>query len=300
MKKQKAPLAAVNDVPETIETTELKRITRFILNKVKAEKIICFGSVVTTKKKISCFATDKGNAIPEPNSYCLMIVPSITEPIPDILIQQRLEEALKGFARVTVIVHRMQEINAALQNNSSFFTKVYRKGILLHDNDAEPFIAPAIGKNIHERIAKREKFWLQWLVLSQSFLMGARFYSGEQRNSLAVFMLHQSLQHCYAAMLRVLTGYRSNSNSLKRLIKLIDSVLPDASFSPVEPTPESARLSALLMKGYSDARYNDKFNINDEELSILINRVDKILKQASHICQEHIENLKQGKIAYTG
>jgi HEPN domain-containing protein len=300
MKKQKTPVAKAKTVAESIETIELKSITHAILRKIKAEKIICFGSIVTAKKKISCFSSEEEDISPEPNSYCLLVIPSVTESVPDILIQQRLEEELKGIANITIIVHRMLEINAALQNNSSFFTKVYRKGVLLHDNEAEPFIAAATGKNISERISKREKFWLQWFTLSQSFLMGAHFYSGEQRNNLAVFMLHQSLQHCYSAMLRVLTGYRSNSNSLKRLIKLIDSALPDYSLSPSEASPESARLSTLLMKGFSDARYNDKFNITNNELSALIKRIEYLLKQANLICQEHIENLKSGKVAYTG
>lgn len=300
MKKQKTPVAKAKIVAESIETIELKSITHAILRKIKAEKIICFGSIVTAKKKISCFSSEEEDISPEPNSYCLLVIPSVTESVPDILIQQRLEEELKSLANITIIVHRMLEINAALQNNSSFFTKVYRKGLLLHDHETEPFIAAATGKNISERISKRERFWHQWFTLSHSFLMGAHFYSGEQRNNLAVFMLHQSLQHCYSAMLRVLTGYRSNSNSLKRLIKLIDSALPDSSFSPTEPTPESARLSALLMKGFSDARYNDRFSVTNDELNALLNRIETLLTQANLICQEHIEKLKSGKVGYTG
>ncbi len=300
MKKQKTPVAATKNVKESTETTELKSLTQAILMKTKAEKVICFGSIVTTKKKNSCFSSDEAVKRVEPNSYCLLVIPSVTETVPDILIQQRLEEHLKNIATVSIIVHRMEEINAALQNNSSFFTKVYKKGLLLHDNELEPFIAPTTGKNISERISKREKFWNQWFELSQSFLMGAHFYSGEQRNNLAVFMLHQSLQHCYSAMLKVLTGYRSNSNSLKRLVKLIDSALPDSSFSPAEASPESARLSALLMKGFSDARYNDKYSVTNDELNTLLYRIEKILTHANMICQDRLQDLKSGKIAYTG
>lgn len=299
MKKQKTPVAATKNVAETVESMELKGITRSILNKIKAEKIICFGSIVTATKKSNCFDGEALNIKAEPNSYFLLIVPAANESVPDILIQQRLEGELKHFASVTIVVHRMEEINAALQNGNSFFTRVYKKGVLLHDNGTEPFIAPAVGKDINGRIDKREKFWDQWFILSQSFLMGAHFYSGEQRNSLAVFMLHQSLQHCYSAMLKVLTGYRSNSNSLARLSKLIDNVLPDASFSPADLTPESARLSALLMKGFSDARYNDKFNVTNDELSAMIGRIENILKKANTTCLDHLHNLKSGKVAYT-
>lgn len=298
MKKRKTPPAAARAIAETIESIELKTITQTILRKIQAEKIICFGSTVTAKKKNSLFASEREivGTSSEPNTYYLLIVPSLYELIPDILIQQRLEEELKPLANVTVIVHRMEEINAALQNNHPFFTTIYRKGQLLHDSETEPFISPAQNAGKTERVTKMEKFWDQWFVLSQSFLMGAHFYSGEQRNNLAVFMLHQCLQHCYSATLRVLTGYRSNSNSLRRLVNLINSALPNFSFSTAEATPESARLSGLLMKGFSDARYSDKFNITDAELTMMMSRIEYLLNQANQICQEHLLNLRANKV----
>lgn len=298
MKKQKLPATMVHDASSSVENSELKTITEFILSKVKAEKIICFGSTVHNIQNSSCFVTEKKHKTSIPNSYCLLIVPGATEPIPDMILQQRLEEDIKTTALVTIIVHRMDEINTALQHGSSFFTTIYKKGTLLHDNEAEPFAVPAEGGKINNRIIRRETFWGQWFKLSENFLKGAHFYQTEGQNNLAVFMLHQTLQHCYSAMLRVLTGYRSNSNSLRRLLRLIDNILPEASFSSTKHTPENARLTGLLMKGFSDARYNEKFEITTDELMVLLKRIEKILEGANMACLGHLKHLKEGKIPY--
>jgi len=299
MKKQKTPVRVIQHATVPIESKELKTITRFILSRIRAEKIICFGSIVNDMKNTSCFLPEEHLVTSKQNSYYLLIVPSAGEQVPDILLQQRLEEGVKTIASVTVIVHRMKEINTALENGSSFFSALYKKGVLLHDNEAEPFTVPVSETNISKHIVKREKFWDHWYLLSENFLKGANFYYEKQSNNLAVFMLHQSLQHCYSGMLRVLTGYRSNSNSLRRLLKLVDNVLPESSFSALKQTPENARLSGLLMKGFSDARYNDKFEVTNGELVTMIGRIEKILQQANITCLAHLKNLKEGKKSYT-
>ncbi|WP_316816376.1 HEPN domain-containing protein [Pedobacter nyackensis] len=298
MKKRKTPGMAAQDTTVNVETKELRSITRAILTKTKAEKIICFGSTIKNVQHNSCFIQEKPQITLKQNSYYLLVIPAVNELTTDIILQQKLEEAVKEIASVTIIVHRMEEINMALQNGSSFFSAIYKNGKLLHDNDVEPFIVPTIGIAISKRISKREKFWDQWYLLSDNFLQGANFYYEKQLNNLAVFMLHQSLQHCYSGMLKVLTGYRSNSNSLKRLLKLIDNILPESSFSPDQHTPENARLLGLLLKGFGDARYSDKFEVTNAELNILITRIENILKQANTACLNHLNNLKLGKTPY--
>lgn len=298
MKKQKTPDPVIQGSNACVETKELRIITQLILSRFKAEKIICFGSIVCNVRNNSCFAHQQLQIHSKGNSYYLLVVPAAHESIGNGMIQQRLEQAINAIANVTIIVHKMDEINTALQNGSSFFSTIYRKGSLLHDNDMEMFAVPAAGADIGKRISKREKFWHQWHLLSENFLKGAYFYQEQQFNNLAVFMLHQSLQHCYSGMLRVLTGYRSNSNSLKRLLKLIENILPEFSFSAVKHTPENARLLSLLMSGFSDARYNDKFEISNTELHILMTRIDNIIKQANLNCQEHLNNLRIGKTPY--
>lgn len=298
MKKQKPPGPAIQQKPAYAGTKELSVITQIILSRMKAEKIICFGSIVNNVKKTSCFSRESENISSGENSYYLLIVPAANEHLADINLQLRLEEELKKIAKVTILVHRMEEINSALQNGSSFFVTIYKKGVLLYDNKTESFTSPLRGQHINERITRREKFWVQWHLRSENFLLGAIFYHEKQFQNLAVFMLHQSLQHCYSGMLRVLTGYRSNSNNLRRLLKLIDGLLPESQILSSKLNPENAHLLSLLMKGFSSTRYNAKFAITSAELMILITRIEKIIKQANTTCLNHLYNLRIGKTPY--
>ncbi|TCD03573.1 HEPN domain-containing protein [Pedobacter psychroterrae] len=298
MKKQKLPPMAADGQP-TAEASELKTITDFILTQFKIEKVICFGSIINNVQNSSCFK----DAASEPeaklqNSYYLLIIPEAAEMLADIAIQMRLEEDLKILANVTIIVHRMEEINAALENGSSFFTTIYKKGTMLYDQEKEAFVVPAPGAALNKRIIKREAFWHQWFTLSEGFLKGAVFFKNDHHHNLSVYMLHQALQHCYSGMLRVLTGYRTNANGLRRLMKLIDNILPDSSFTNVKKTPEDARLTGLLLKGFGDARYSDKFEITEQELSLMTDRIDEILKTANIACLQHIKKIKEGKTPY--
>lgn len=299
MKKQKSAKKLRSDLSKNPAVISIKILTDFILSRVRAEKILCFGSSVYSIDKRSCFTKDVLQQ-PACNTYLLLIIPSAAEQIPDFALQQRLEQEMKHLGNITVLVHRMVEINTALKNGSSFFTGIYKKGILWHDAGQEPFIIPSAGIDIDKRIARREQFWVKWFLLSENFLKGAIFYATIQHNNLAVFMLHQTLQHCYAGMLRTLIGYRANSNSLSRLLSLVNSVLPQYSLSPKGDSPEMSRLVKLLNKGFGEARYNDKFEVRDQELRLLISRVKNILQEANLDCLNHIKKLKEHKTLYLG
>ena len=281
---------------------DLRAVKEQILSKYKLDKLICFGSKTNpSAEKVSCFLESERVSIPqtELDRYYLLVVPSKEEPCPDILIQQRIEEDFKSSISLTILVHRMVEFNSALANGSSFFTSIYKKGIIIHDDNEDLFITPAKGNPIKGRITKKEAFWKHWYKLSTSFTRGGNVFTDDQDNGIAVFMYHQALQHCYSAMLRVLIGYKTNSNSLPRLTRLIDIALPDFSFIPQHrSTPEDSRLLGLLLKGFSDARYDNRFEATTEDLVAIMNKVNKILEGANEICMERITNLQTGKTPY--
>lgn len=298
MKKQKLPPMAT-DSQLNSEAVELKAITDFILTKFKIEKVICFGSIINSVQNNSCFKTSENDPEVNPqNSYYLLVIPEACEMLADIVIQMQLEEDAKTLANLTIIVHKMEEINKALENGSSFFTTIYKKGIILYDQEKEGFVVPTHGTSFNKRVIKRQAFWFQWFNLSEGFLKGAIFYKNDNYHNLSVYMLHQALQHCYSGMLRVLTGYRTNTNGLRRLMKLIDNIIPESSFANAKKTPEDARLTGLLLKGFGDARYSDKFEITEQELSSMTRRIEEILNKANISCLEHLKKIKEGKTPY--
>lgn len=289
----------------TLETTPqpqiLKEIKDLILKKYDLEKIIVFGSKINDSTNCSCFLPGDSNNVKRTELSCfsLLIVPSVLEKKADIHIQQRIEEECKPIATVAVIIHRMEEINRALKNGSSFFTTIYNKGIILHDNQVEPFATPGNGEDVAKRLTKKELFWDHRYKICRDFLRGAEFYYNQDVKGLSIFMLHQALQHCYAGMLKVFIGCRISSNSLNRLMTLIETTVPNSEILlSNSKTPYETRLKALIVKGFGDARYDENFNATSNEISELSSRVNKILEKVDNACIMRFKDITEGRIQY--
>ena len=274
------------------EQEQLKKITKVILSKIETEKIICFGSITRKVESSSCFITRENPDNPVLNSYYFLVVPKKEEHLADYFIQQRLEQETKHLANLTVLAHRVNDINRDLRNNGLFFKTIYQKGLLLYDDQKEFFIFPSTNFNKEDRMSNREKLWNKWLEISENFLTGAQFYAHHNNYGLAMFMLHQTMKHCYCGMIKVLTGYQSESNGLARLLKLAENVVPDAPLEFSQKTPEDARLTRLLLNGFSNGRYNEKYKATKEEAGLLISRIEKILAFADRVCKERINSLQ--------
>ncbi len=277
---------------------EIQQLVAALTHAVAVEKIICFGSTTHRVVKKSCFEeTGTANGL-DKNSYSLLLIPSADNTLYGSFIQQRAEEAAQPIADVTAIVHSMEEVNNALKKGSGFFTAIYKKGTLFFDRNGLPFTTLGKGNPIASRISKREKFWDRRNALVNGFLQGAAFYRTVEQSPLAVYMLHQAVQHCYSGMLRVMTGYRTNCNGLNRLLRLIDATAPQPPIALPRETAEDVRLTKILLKGHSDARYEDSFEVSEVDVAQLLDRVSAIAEAADQCCRKRIQQLKAGEVAY--
>lgn len=278
------------------ENEELNKIALRISSLVMPEKIICYSSIIRKTEVITCFLeVEEASSPREKNNYGILVIPNEQDGRGNGTIQQLVENMFGGDGLVTAVVHRMEEVNQALKNGSAFFTNVYRYGQLLYDREQLAFMQPGLGKSKEVRIIRREQFWNKWHGLAKDFIDGAHFYLATQHHALAVYMLHQSTQHILSGVLRVLSGYRSNSNSLQRLCRLVETVLPQSPFILPKGSPRQARLTGLLLKGFSDARYNEKFEASTEEVTELIARTERLLATADALCCQKLENIRSGK-----
>lgn len=277
---------------------ELHRLSNVIVGSVAIEKIICFGSHVHEVKSKSCFIEDSKLVHKFKNQYALLVIPLEGESLTHLEISEKIESVCTPIAVVTIIVHTMAEMNLALQKGSSFFSGIYRRGTLLFDRNKISFVEPGSGSSVDIRISKRESYWNKWLSLSESFMEGADFYKQNGRNDLALFMLYQALQHCYAGLLRVYTGYRADKSDLDLLLRLVASVLPNPGFLLAQCTADDERLKGLLLNGFNDSRYKEGFEIDRQGVAVLYDRVGYIIGMAARQCKERIKNLKAGNVSY--
>lgn len=149
-------------------------------------------------------------------------------------------------------------------------------------------LLPASYKNVPTKQVA-EAYWSRWYGLAKRFWQVASDSLPSGRQDLTVFLLHQSVEHTCIALIRVFTGYRTNTHNLSRLLTFVEnfSELLISAFPGI--TREEQELFSILLRGYSDPRYKDMYEVSTDKVAILVERVKEL--------QETAEALYEGRIA---
>ncbi|WP_087004580.1 nucleotidyltransferase and HEPN domain-containing protein [Rhizobium sullae] len=193
---------------------------------------------------------------------------------------------------VGLIVHGAREVNNFLADGQYFFVDILREGIVLYELDDRPLAEPRklspadalrVAKEHFERIFK----------YSTSFIKGAKFYRTEGDINLAAFLLHQSVESAYSALLLTLTNYSPPSHNLKFLRSLAE----DQDRRLIDAWPrDQHRYTAwynVLNEAYVKSRYSKHFEITEEALSWLLERTDHLHQIVAAICKERLSELER-------
>lgn len=163
---------------------------------------------------------------------------------------------------------------------------------MLYDKTGEEFEKPRILSS-KEQLELSQRYFNTWFERGRAHLAGAKYYVKEKFIKEAVFLLHQSAEAFYNTVLLVFTGCKPKTHNLEKLrqyakpySKELMQVFPD----PTEDQTEF-HLFDLLKRGYIDARYKEDYMITEEELSVLIEKVDKMRLVVEKLSTEHLNLL---------
>jgi uncharacterized protein len=128
---------------------------------------------------------------------------------------------------------------------------------------------------------------------AQSFYKNYKFNFSEKELSMAAFMLHQTTERLYTAILLVFTRYKPKSHDLLVLRKFANTIDPElAMVFPLDNT-ENKHLFKLLRNAYVDARYKPGYVITEGELARLAEQVNKLKDMVENLCLAKIASFIQ-------
>jgi len=208
-------------------------------------------------------------------------------------IQKRLEDkslTSSGLAgstdpSVTLVLEPIAHFNSQLEKGRYFFTDIKKEGVLLYDN-GEFTLAEARELPWKERIEIAEKDYRKWFKRGMGFLWACEHQLEIGCHELAAFQLHQATESFYNTILLVFSGYKPKLHDILELGKRA-RIYSQKLFGvfPYE-TPEQRKCFELLMRAYIDARYEDDYQITEEQLLYLIERVEELANITEKICFE--------------
>src|SRR5690606_16121726 len=261
---------------------ELTEIVKVIREVADPAKVILFGSH-TSDKWVEDEYEERGSTYSYISDYDILVVIPDGEKDREHDIASKIENrTLKYRNDVSPIVHSFNYVNKGLEMGQYFFRDIIKEGIVLFDTKELTFSEPRpLSREQEKEITVRS--FDNWIKTGSSFLDGTKalFYNAQQKGldfRQVVFNLNQTAEKFYGGLLLVYTGYKPKTHKLKvyrKYSKHIDEELNKIFKYPIDDS-EEYRLFDVLNKAYLDARYQDDYYIDPEDLRKLISKVDKL------------------------
>lgn len=287
-KKQRELARAVEIIHEEFEDAMRGGEADF-KKKGRIWKIILFGSYA------------RGTWVDEPHTtkgyrsdYDILIIVStrkLTEPELWYAAKDRLMRDRGIKTPVGVIVHSRREVGDHLHTGQSFFSDIRRDGVVLYELDENPLPHPK-PKSAREEFDISSHHFAERYPVSQGLLDTAGYARRKGRLKEAAFLLHQSIEQAYAALLLTLTDYSPASHNINFLRALSED--RDERLAKAWPRDRQRFVAwyNLINEAYVKARYSPHYNITEEALVWLSGRLDVLHEMVETICTEHLKDLQ--------
>ncbi|WP_117190719.1 HEPN domain-containing protein [Rhizobium terrae] len=188
---------------------------------------------------------------------------------------------------VNVIVHTLQDVNDQLARGRPFFIDIVRDGVILYEKEGHPFVSPK-PLSLHDAVVEAKGYFDHWYPSAARRLEVAKEEFRRRYWNDAAFDLHQAAERLYHCVLLVLTLYSPKSHRLKSLRSSAERIEPRLIEVWPRDTKFARRCFERLDRAYVDARYSPHYEITEEELRWLIERIEVLQELVERICREKL------------
>ncbi|ESQ89778.1 HEPN domain-containing protein [Asticcacaulis benevestitus] len=191
---------------------------------------------------------------------------------------------------VNFIVHGLDDVNDQLARGRPFFSDIARDGILLYDAPGHPFAKPKALTSI-EIGAEAQGYFDQWFSSANNRFDLAKVAMERGFQKDAAFDLHQTVERLYHCLLLTVTLYSPKSHRITVLRSQAENL--DDHLRGIWPSENRLHRQAFdrLRRAYVEARYSAAYQVTDEELNWLVERVSILQEAVKVACERHLAGL---------
>jgi len=189
---------------------------------------------------------------------------------------------------VNFIVHSYGDVNSQLARGLPFFVDIARDGIPLYDAPGYPLASPKM-LSPQEARDEAKKHFDHWFPDVSELIDGSSFYRVRGNSNLASFQLHQATERLYHCVLLVLALYSPKSHKLTFLRSQAERLAPSLIAVWPRDTKFARRCFSRLDRAYVDARYSPAYEITDEELAWLTERIKLLQEAVAKLCADKLD-----------
>jgi len=201
---------------------ELNRLIKRITDLIIPEKVICYGVRTSFYRNWSCIQQHTEELYP---TFDLLVITAKDEEREDHVTVQMVEQFSTPTITITCIAHRLPTVNSQIEAAHPFFCSLYEKGLRLYEKNDRPLSTPPPSYRNVPTKELAETYWSRWYGLAKNFWQVALESLAKGSHEITVFLLHQCVEHTCIALIRVFTGYHTNTHNLSRLLTFIENLL---------------------------------------------------------------------------
>jgi HEPN domain-containing protein/predicted nucleotidyltransferase len=269
---------------------ELRLITDTIITSYPgAEMIILFGSYARGSWVEDTYK--QGHITYEYKSdYDIFVITETKKQANDDGLQRKLAESLKWTQTdVNIIYHPINQVNTNLGGGWYFFCDIVKEGFVLYDSGR--FKLAKIKKLSDKKRGELAKTdFNMWFKGAKEFYVGFEVYLERKWYKKAAFMLHQTVESFYMAIMLVFTNYKPKTHDIEKLGRQAASFDPRFLKAFPRATKSEEQAFKLLKKAYIDARYKASYRITKKQLEYSAGRVKVLQRLTKKICEAKIES----------
>ena len=190
------------------------------------------------------------------------------------------------------VVHSLDDVNEKLRLGRYFFTDILRDGITLFEEEGFPFAAPE-ALSPRDAYSETKTYVDEWLSSSVAFRELSVAARGLKRPKEAAFLLHQAAEKAYHGLILALTLYSAKTHRLNVLRDRAEAM--DSRLIGVWPRANKFERQGfdLIRRAYVEARYSPHYEISDEHLAWLEERVAALQDVVQTVAAERVETLRK-------
>lgn len=265
---------------------ELKLIVGIIKSIVPPLKIYLYDPLILSKKTV--------RNMPVKEYSLLIIAKSEDCKGNESEIISMIENRCLKLKRVLALVHPIDYVNCGLEYKQEFFIDIIEKGVNIYDSKTHTLV-PYSRSNPKEKLIQSKLYLKKYFQKSDHFFQLARFSHKLKEKQLTLFLLQQSLEFLYRAVLLTIGGYDPKIHNVVKLNNYTKHLLykKNQNTSKLLPSSLMAKSLVLLKESYILSRYGSNFSVEKKEVKYCFELVSIVRKLGKFSCKKHVKKLKR-------
>ena len=265
---------------EIVLQEKLKTVVESIIRIANAEKLFWSGYTLNSRHRPQF-------------DFLVLLPPNAKYSYSDYLTQ--VQSKCSEIGSILIWCNKTNEVFKHLRGGHIFYSAVCTDNLLVYDNKRLPLPEKAVIDIAAVKVKARNVF-NDAFQNAKSYLDGAEYFATSNQYKQAAFLLHQATEHGLRAILASLTAMNNYGHNLKSLIRHSSFCAPDLDAIFPKNTDQEKELFNLLNNAYVSARYSPNYEIIQEQVMLLLDRVNTLLEQTEQSFEERLK--KFGNLIY--